>query len=105
MGPIYHYTERRIRAHIFICFLALVLRIALDKALKNISKELSFSNVMDDIKKIKAVKLNIQGSSYILRTELQGDAHLAFKAVRLKIPPRIVGGSSNKDKSVVARLL
>ena len=101
MGPIYHYTERRIRAHIFICFLALVLRVTLQKAFKDINKTISLSKVMNDIKKIKAIKLNIQGSHYILRTELQGDAHFAFRAVGLKIPPRIISGSLNRDENVV----
>ena len=104
MGPIYHWTERRIRAHIFVCFLALLLKIILLKRLKTIDRTLSFSKVLQDIKRIKAVKLTLQGSSYIIRTELQGDAHLGFKAAQLKIPPRIVSGSPNKEETVVLRL-
>ncbi len=105
MGPIYHYTERRIRAHIFICFLALVLKVSLEKSLKKISKKLFLSKVMEDIEQIKATKLDIKGRQYIFRTELQGDAYLAFKAVGLKIPPRIIKGvQQNGDEKVVVRL-
>jgi len=105
MGPIYHYSERRIRAHIFICFLALVLKVSLEKDLKKINKKLSLSKVTEDIKQLKATKLDIKDKEYILRTELQGDAHLAFKAVGLKIPPRIIKGiQRNRDETVVLRL-
>ncbi len=57
-----------------------------------------------DIKKVKAVKLDIDGSSHILRTELYGDGHLAFKAVDLKVAPRIVSGPPDKEERVVVRL-
>ena len=34
MGPIYHWKDRRIRAHIMICFMAFCLRVSLYKKLK-----------------------------------------------------------------------
>ena len=104
MGPIYHYTEKRIRAHIFVCFLSLLLKVTLQKALKKIDKTLGYSQVLENIKKIKAIKLDIKNSPYVVRTELQEQAHFAFKAVGLKIPPRIISGALNNDKKVVVRL-
>ncbi len=104
IGPIYHYTERRIRAHIFICFLALMLRVRLHKALMRIDEKASFDKMLEDIKKVKAVGLDIQGSTYILRTELQGDAHLAFKAAGLKIPPRSISAPPGEEKTVALQL-
>ena len=35
MGPIYHWKDRRIRAHIMICFMAFCLRVSLEKSLKS----------------------------------------------------------------------
>jgi len=104
MGPIYHRTEKRIRAHIFICFLALTLKVSLEKALKKVDKKIFSSKVMNDIKKIKATKLDMKGKEYIFRTELQGQAYLAFKAVGLKIPPRIIKRRLDKGETVVVRL-
>lgn len=104
MGPIYHYTERRIRAHIFICFLALMLKVVFHKSLLNIDNSLSLSKVLEDIKKIKAVQLTIEDTLLVLRTELQGDAHYAFKATQLKIPPRILNNPQDTHESVVVRL-
>ena len=104
MGPIYHYSERRIRAHIFVCFLALVLKVIFQKELLNINKSLSVNKVLEDIKKIKAVQVTLQDIPIVLRTELEGNAHHAFKAVGLKIPPRLLSEVSNIPESVVVRL-
>lgn len=104
MGPIYHYAERRIRAHIFISFLALVLKVVFQKALLNINGTLSINKVIEDIKKIKAVQIIFKDKPVVLRTELTGDSHHAFKAVQLKIPPRILSNPRNTQEGVVVRL-
>ena len=101
MGPVYHSAERRIRAHIFICFLALVLKLSLQKKLISINPNVTFSKVLEDLKKIKAVNVTVEQSEYILRTELTGDAHYAFKAAGLKIPPRLLNDPPRKEEIVV----
>ncbi len=88
IGPIYHHTEPRIRAHIMVAFLALVLRITLEKKLNQINPDLSFSKVLADIKKIKAVKFKVKDKEYVMRTEIQGEAYQAFKVLNLKPPLR-----------------
>jgi len=104
IGPVYHYTERRIRAHIFISFLALVLKATFHKALLNIDKSLSLTKVLEDARKIKATQITIKDAPLVLRTELEGNAHLAFKAVELKIPPRILDNPHGIQENVVVRL-
>ena len=104
VGPIYHYSERRIRAHIFICFLALLLKVVFQKSLADTDGSVSASKVLKDIRKIKAVQIKLKDKPVILRTELEGDAHHAFKAIGLKIPPRVLTGSSDIQQSVVVRL-
>ena len=104
MGPLYHYTERRIRAHIFICFLALLLKIVFHKNLLNISKTLSVNKVLNDVRRIKAAQITIKDIPIVLRTELEGNAHYAFKAVGLKIPPRLLSEPTEDRRSVVVRL-
>ena len=104
MGPIYHYTERRIRAHIFVCFLALVLKVVFHKNLLAVNRDLSLNKVLEDIKKIKAVQITIKDMPVVLRTELEGDAHYAFKAVGLKIPPRLLSEPSDGWENVVVRV-
>lgn len=90
IGPIYHYIERRIRAHIFICFLALQIKVFLTKRLKALSEDLSYSEVMRDVQKIKAVTFNVKDQKLIMRTDLPEQAHFAFKVVGCPIPPKII---------------
>ncbi len=104
MGPVYHYTERRIRSHIFISFLALVLKASFHKALLNIDKTLNLSKVLEDVRKIKVTQITIKDKSIVLRTELEEDAYYAFKAVQLKIPPRILNNPHDIQETVVVRL-
>ena len=101
MGPIYHWTERRIRAHIFVCFLALLLKIVFHKNLLVVNQELSLNKVLEDIKKIKAVQITFKDMPVILRTELEGDAHYGFKAAGVKIPPRLLSEPSDIQETVV----
>jgi len=104
MGPIYHFTERRIRAHIFICFLALILKVVFQKELLKIDKSVSVNKVLEDVKKIKAVQITLKDMPIVLRTELEGQAYKAFKAVGLKIPPRILNNPTDTPENVVVRL-
>jgi len=103
MGPIYHWTERRIRAHIFVCFLALVLRVVFQMGLLKVSKVLQVNKVLEDVKKLKAVQITLKGKPITLRTELEGDAHFAFKAVGLKVPSRLLSEPSGNRECVVVR--
>lgn len=82
LSPIYHWTEKRIRGHIFVCFLALVLEFSFRKALKGES----YIKVMSDLKQVQAILSKVRDKEFLKRTELPGRSHLAFRAVQLQIP-------------------
>jgi len=87
--PIFHWTPSRVRGHIFICFLAFLLTVSLQKRLSEIGIKESVWKVIRDIQKIRAVKLFIKDKAYLVRTEFQGLAHRAFRAVGLRVPPQV----------------
>ena len=91
VGPIYHYTERRIRGHIFICFIALQMKVLLTQKLEEIGEDLTYSEVMRDVRKIRAVEVKIGDKKVITRTNLKGKADLAFRTIGGVIPPKIIG--------------
>jgi transposase len=103
MGPIYHWKDRRIRAHILICFLAFVLRTAFYKKLKenNKNKEVSYAKTLQDLKSLRSVELEVAGSKIKLRTELKSGAVEAFEAIGMRAPNRFL--SSELPNSVVVR--
>jgi len=55
--PIYHYVPRRIKAHIFLCFLALLLEWEFTKRLKEIEPDISPHQVIKDLLTVRVVKL------------------------------------------------
>jgi transposase len=101
VSPIYHFTERRITAHIFVSFLSLLLKIAFGKKLKLVDKNTSYSEAFNAVREIKAVKLTEGRKEIIFRTEFPAKANLAFKAVGVAPPPRIL--SYQEFKGVVSR--
>jgi hypothetical protein len=103
VGPLYHWTESRIKSHIFVCFLALLLKYIFSKKVKELNENISVTEILEDLKKIKIVKIKIDKNSYIIRTELTGSAYFAFKAAKLKIPDRIISTSSKTTQKVMLR--
>lgn len=89
-NPIYHFTERRIRAHIFICFLALVLKLTFKKWVEKIANNLNYSKVIEAVKDIEAIQITTPHQRVILRTEFPPNAHFAFKAVGMSPPSQII---------------
>jgi transposase len=102
LRPVYHWSESRVRGHIMVCFLALVLESGLLRALKKGRREtkkgenvaggdesgISMKDLMADLKRLQAMKVNLDGKQYLLRTEFQGEAYEAFKVLGLRPPEK-----------------
>lgn len=87
--PVFHWTEERVRSHVLVCFLALVLVSALQRRLLEQSPDLPYSQVRRDLDQLRAVLLEVEGHHHLLRTELQGKAHPAFQAAGVRPPAHI----------------
>lgn len=90
MGPIYHWKDDRIRAHVMVCFLALVLRTIFYKKLRAEDPLASYQEVFSSLRSLEAVGLTVKNKSVVLRTEPKVLAQLAFRALKMVAPPRIV---------------
>ncbi len=90
LRPVYHWTERRIRGHIMVCFLAFVLEVVLMRKLREVGYEGSYGELMADLERLKAVEIAVDGRRYLVRTELEGRAYEAFKAVGMRVPGRVL---------------
>ncbi|RDI91901.1 transposase, partial [Mesotoga sp. Brook.08.YT.4.2.5.2.] len=86
LRPIYHYTDARVKGHIMICFLALVMETALCRKLKEIGSTFSYAEILEDLKEIRAVELTVEGKRFLARTEMMGNAYDAFKALKIRPP-------------------
>lgn len=86
--PIYHHWVRdNVKGHLFGCFLALYMVVVLRKKIEALGKKVEWEDLIRDLSQIRAIGLRLEGHRYLLRTDLTGVAHLAFKAMGLRPPP------------------
>jgi hypothetical protein len=69
-----------------VCFLALVLEMALRRKIKDLGGEVRYGDLLLDFCQRKAVDLHVDGRHYLARTELTGRAEVAFRAVGVRPP-------------------
>lgn len=73
-----------------VCFLALVLEMALRRKLKAITEEaVPYDDLLHHLEQVKAVEITLDGKHYLARTELVGHADLAFRALGMRPPLRV----------------
>jgi transposase len=90
LRPIYHWKDRRVRGHVMVCFLALVLESALQRSLKLAKSQVEFMYLIRDLKQLKVVELTLEGERYLCRTELPGCSYEAFRAIGTRPPNQII---------------
>jgi hypothetical protein len=88
--PIYHHRDENCIGHIAASFLALRLEVDLQNRLDEKSIQASWPSLMRDIKQFQAVKMTLDGKSYLIRTDFQGVAHQAFQAAGVRPPSRVI---------------
>jgi transposase len=84
MRPIYHQVEPRVRAHIFVAALALLVQRLLDRRLRDASVEFSSSRAMEALCTVRHVTFRVEGQSK--RCGLAGgspDARRVLKALKV----------------------
>ena len=61
----------------------------LQRALGERGIEVSWPDLMGDLKQLQAVRMTLDGKNYLIRTDFVGSAYQAFLAAGVKIPPRV----------------
>jgi transposase len=66
--PIWHRKDNRVRAHVFICFLAYLLWCLLDeKLIRKLAKRYSVQRALEILHRVRLILLRVQGSDQIFR--------------------------------------
>lgn len=90
LRPVFHWKDSRVRGHIMMCFLALVLESTLIKKLSDMGSKFSYREVMRDLAQLDAVQVTILDKDYLCRPELVGSAYDAFKATGIRPPLKML---------------
>lgn len=89
INPVFLRTEDHVRGHVMVCFLALVLEATFLRLLRKQKPEVSYRDTLSDLDKVRAIEINANHKSWVVRTELPARASLALKAVGLRSPPLV----------------
>jgi transposase len=81
--PIYHRTAARVRAHLFVAHLALVLGCALEKALRRAGLTLALDTALAALRPVRLVTLEVDGTTTQVVTKPTAHAQAVLKAVGL----------------------
>ena len=65
MRPIFHFTEKRIEAHICICFVAYKVYKELERVIKKVGLDLSVDKVLDIAKTLITLQVKIPGTDHV----------------------------------------
>ncbi len=82
LRPVYHWTEERIKAHIFLCVLAL----QVERLMRNRLQSVSVRKAIDRLRQIKAGEMKINGVKTRALTRTTEEQQNLFKFLELPAP-------------------
>lgn len=87
--PVFHWTEKRIRGHMVLCFIAFALERSLESILR--AKHVTYSplEIRKALDTLEVSEIDIEGKKYNLRSTVGGLANKILRALKLNIPPSI----------------
>lgn len=87
--PIYHKCDETIRGHVFCSFLALLLKRALEQRLEERGESWEWAEIVRGLDNLQEVEARFQGKGFVLRSQVLGQAHKAFMAAGVALPPTL----------------
>lgn len=96
--PIYHRTDETIRGHVFCSFLALVvLKELLHRLDVKGQAEVEWGRLKMDLEALQQTELELDGKTFLIRSELRGAAGKALQAVGVAAPPSVSCSKDNRN--------
>jgi transposase len=87
--PAFHWRDRRIRAHVLICVMALVIERMLQRRLDDASVDIEAPRALEELAAVRAAVQTIQGKTYRYRNEPTAEVAQILKACKVRLPPRV----------------
>jgi transposase len=84
--PVYHWTVKRIRGHLVVCFLSFLIMRMLEETLK---RDVSCEKIKESLKSITLTEFSIDGKEYYLKNRMDKIAKELFKALKVKEPKNL----------------
>lgn len=96
--PVFHFTERRIRAHILVCFLSLVVKWQIFRTINPFSQE-EGRRFLEEMESLKAVAVDETIPLYV-RTAVTPQTQEAMGKLGMKVPGKVIADGRLKPNPV-----
>jgi len=87
--PIYHWTERRIKGHFVVCFLAFLLQRTLELELRKNDEKASPFLIREALNSMNVAKVKITGKDYVIKSKHMELSNTIMKLFKVKSPANI----------------
>ena len=84
--PVYHWTEKRIRGPLVVCFLSFLFMRILESAL---NKEVSTERIKEALRSITLTEFTLDGKEYYLKNKMDKVVKALFKALKVSEPTHL----------------
>ena len=87
--PIFHWTEKRIKGHFFVCFLAFLLEKTMEFKLKKANIEATPSKIRDSINNMNFARFDSGGKTYLLKTRYDTLGSHILRTLKIQPPKNL----------------
>ena len=87
--PIYHKRDETIRGHVFCSFLALLLKVELERRMQFADLECEWAQVLRGLEALQQVEATFEQKRFLLRSQLTNEASAALRAAGVAAPPTL----------------
>jgi len=95
--PVYHWTERRVRAHVAVCVLAYTLLRLVEMMCDEAGLKITGEEALRELATITKQEVKVGQLSFWVRSELTAEHESIFRALKLPLPPQ--GGGNDQGRS------
>ena len=86
MRPVFHWTEKRIKGHLVLCFISFLLERTLELELKNKNISYSPNRIREALNQLEMSVLKYNEQTYLLRSKVDGLGAEILKALKIGLP-------------------
>jgi len=87
--PVYHWTERRVRAHVAVCVLAYGILRVVERLVEKAGLGMSGQEALRQLERMTVEEANIGGLGLRVRSDLTPEQRAIFEALKTSPPPRV----------------
>ncbi len=85
LRPIYHRVDKRVKGHVFVCILALLLKRLMEKKTGQ-----TFREIMDRLERLKVNVIEVEGEEIYQRNQIDHAQEEILKELAVEEPPKIL---------------